>query len=61
MVRADPGQFRPVVNRQGRSWHWLPACDIPLSETEPTPRVGHDPTAHDSPRQRLGEQPMAGS
>jgi hypothetical protein len=29
MVRADPGQFRPVVNRQGRGWHWLSACDIP--------------------------------
>lgn len=29
MVRADPGQFRPVVNRQGRGWHWLSAWDIP--------------------------------
>jgi hypothetical protein len=29
MVRADPGQVRPVVNRQGRGWHWLSACDIP--------------------------------
>ena len=39
MVRADPSQLRPVVNRQGRGWHWLSACDTPLSETDPTPRA----------------------